>query len=225
MRASSVKVRAGIRISPRGWSSPGKAATRTARRNASAAAKVIFSPPTCTNTPVKTGRESSSAAAKATSAIISLSRVASSTTGGSPSSALGISGNSDASKPFMFALLPRLLTFRVLVSSTNAISTGVCGKLLTKSVSSFAGTVVVPSSSICASTQQLMPISKLVADSFRRPWSVVSKILDRIGSVLRLETAWLTANSPRLRSCCLHVIFTMFFLQGMTKERHEKVPV
>jgi hypothetical protein len=26
--------------------------------------------------------------------------------------------------------------------------------------------------------------------------------------VLRLETAWLTAVNPRLKSCCLHVIFT-----------------
>src|SRR5205085_5940366 len=120
-------------------------------------------------TPVKTGRDSSSDAAKATSLIISLSWAASITTGGSPPSALGISGNSEASKPLIFALLPSLLILILLESSGTVISTEDGDRLFTKSVSSFAGTVVVPSSSTWASTQQLMPISKFVADNFRRP--------------------------------------------------------
>src|SRR6266705_1102392 len=72
----------------------------------------------------------------------------------------------------------------------------------------FGRTVVVPSSSTWTSIQQLMPISRFVADNFKRSCWVAIKILARIGSVVRFETAWLTMERPRLRSCCLHVIFT-----------------
>ena len=146
IRASSFSVRAGMRISPCTVSSPGSGVERTASRKASAAANVTCSFPTCTSTPVKTGRDSSSEAAITTSSIISLSVAASSITGGSPPSALGIKGNSEASIPLIFALLPSLLIFILFVSSGTVISTPDCGKLFTKSVSSLAGTVVDPSS-------------------------------------------------------------------------------
>src|SRR6266702_218793 len=51
-----------------------------------------------------------------------------------------------------------------------------------------------------------MPISRLVADNSRRSPSALNRICDRMGSVLRLETAWLTVASARLSSDCLHVI-------------------
>src|SRR5438067_10748688 len=54
-----------------------------------------------------------------------------------------------------------------------------------------------------------MPISRLVAESFKRPLSLANRTLDRIGSVLRFETAWLTVERPRLKSCCLQVILTI----------------
>src|ERR1700694_2675973 len=38
-----------------------------------------------------------------------------------------------------------------------------------------------------------------------------------MGSVLRFETAGLTMESPRLRSCCLHVIFT-----GVLSSKHDQ---
>src|SRR2546430_2151760 len=101
-----------MRISPCTVSSPGSGVVRTASLKASAAANVTCSFPTCTSTPVKTGRDSSSEAAITTSSIISLSVAASSITGGSPPSALGIKGNSEASIPLIFALLPSLLMFK-----------------------------------------------------------------------------------------------------------------
>src|SRR5579884_1411382 len=53
-----------------------------------------------------------------------------------------------------------------------------------------------------------MPTSRLVAERRMRSPSVAIRMLARMGRVLRVETAWLTVESPLARSCCLHVIFT-----------------
>src|SRR5690242_13282734 len=184
------------------------AVERTAKRKLSAAAKVSRPPLTRARTPVKTGRASSVAAAKATSAIIARSSPALTVSGGCPPSAVGIAGNSPGSIPRIVAWLRWSLTFRLCPDGCNASVTSVGGSVLTKSVSRRDGLVVPPSSWMLAGTQQVMPISRLVAERRRRPFSAASRILERIGSVLRVETAWLTVESPRARSCCLQVSFT-----------------
>ena len=62
-----------------------------------------------------------------------------------------------------------------------------------------AGTVVAPSSSTLAPIQQVMPISRLVAESFNRPWSVASRMLLSTGSVERVATARPTIDRPLAR--------------------------
>src|SRR5579862_7790350 len=52
-----------------------------------------------------------------------------------------------------------------------------------------------------------MPISRLVADNFNRPWSLAIKMFDNIGRVLREGTARPTTEIPRTRSCCVHEAF------------------
>jgi hypothetical protein len=82
------------------------------------------------------------------------------------------------------------------------------GRLFTKSVNSFAGTVIAPSSSTFAGTQQFTPISRLVAVSFNRPASVRRRTLLRIGSVPRVETARPTIWSPLVRFSWRQMTFT-----------------
>src|SRR6187455_3203534 len=53
-----------------------------------------------------------------------------------------------------------------------------------------------------------MPISRLVAVSFRPASSVLSRTLARTGSVLRLDTARLTTDRPRARFSCMTESFT-----------------
>src|SRR5512147_3046721 len=97
----------------------------------------------------------------------------------------------------------------------NARVTSAAGSELTNSVKRRDGLVVAPSSWILAGTQQVMPISRLVAERRRRPFSAESRMLERIGRVLRVETAWLTVESPRARSCCLQVSFTAASSDGI----------
>src|SRR5271165_700389 len=52
-----------------------------------------------------------------------------------------------------------------------------------------------------------MPSSRLVAENFKRPLSVNSKMFPRMGRVLRYETARPTAETPRTRSFCLQATF------------------
>lgn len=60
---------------------------------------------------------------------------------------------------------------------------------------SLAGTVMAPSSSTFAGTQQLIPTSRLVAVRRRRPESVRSRTFPRIGRLPRVETL-----APRSRA-------------------------
>jgi len=50
-----------------------------------------------------------------------------------------------------------------------------------------------------AGIQQVMPNSKLVAESRKRPSSVAIKMFDKTGNVLREETARETVLRPRAR--------------------------
>src|SRR5258705_13181445 len=61
---------------------------------------------------------------------------------------------------------------------------------------------------MAAGTRHVMPISRLVAERRMASPSVATRMCERIGSVERVETAWLTVESPLARSCCLHVNFT-----------------
>src|SRR5258705_8140326 len=61
---------------------------------------------------------------------------------------------------------------------------------------------------MAAGTRHVMPISRLVAERRMASPSVATRMCERIGSVGRVETAWLTVESPLARSCCLHVNFT-----------------
>ena len=63
------------------------------------------------------------------------------------------------------------------------------GRVLIRSPKVRDGTVVEPSCSMRAGIQQVMPISRLVAESRRRPSSVAISTLASTGRVLRGETA------------------------------------
>jgi hypothetical protein len=67
--------------------------------------------------------------------------------------------------------------------------------------------VISPSSLILPGTQQLIPISRLVAVSFRPPSCVLSSTLASTGNVARLLTARLTTPSPRARFSCMTETF------------------
>ena len=86
------------------------------------------------------------------------------------------------------------------------------GMVLTRSVKVRAGTVVDPSSSIFAPIQQVMPNSRLVAESLKRPSSVATRMFDRTGRVLRGDTARDTILNPWARFSCRTVIFIFNFL-------------
>ncbi len=81
------------------------------------------------------------------------------------------------------------------------------GSEATRSVRSFAGTVISPSSATFPGTQQLIPISRLVAVSFSPEFSVLRSTLASTGSVARLLTARLTVWSPRARFSCITETF------------------
>jgi len=70
-----------------------------------------------------------------------------------------------------------------------------------------AGTVVAPSSSTLAPIQQLIPTSRLVAESFSRPASVARSTLPSTGSVERGETARPTMLRPFARFSCRQETF------------------
>ena len=95
-----------------------------------------------------------------------------------------------------------------MVRTLSDISIGPGGSEFTKSLNSFAGTVIAPSSSTLAGTQQFTPISRLVAVSFSRPPSVFRRTLPRIGRVPRVETPRPTIARPRVRFSCRQLTFT-----------------
>jgi hypothetical protein len=67
--------------------------------------------------------------------------------------------------------------------------------------------VVEPSCSIFAPIQQVMPSSRLVAESRSRPSSVAISTFESTGRVLRGETARETRLNPRARLSCKTVTF------------------
>ena len=140
--------------------------------------------------------------------IMALSRPASSAMGVSTLRSIpGMTGNSRGSTPRIFVLLPSQVRFSVCdpngIVKVNIFS----GSKPTIFVSNVAGNTVVPSCSICASIQTWMPISRLVAETRNRPPSVATRIPERMGTVLRSSTAFLTTLSARARSSCLQVSF------------------
>ena len=88
------------------------------------------------------------------------------------------------------------------------------GSEFTNSPSRRAGTVVAPSSSTFACTQQVIAMSRLVAASLRRASSVASRTLLVTGSGLRLATARPTMPRPRARFSWLQESFTSGNLRG-----------
>jgi hypothetical protein len=81
------------------------------------------------------------------------------------------------------------------------------GNDATKSVRSLAGTVISPSSVTLPGTQQLIPISRLVAVSLSPAFSVLRSTFARTGRVARLLTARLTVARPRARFSCITEMF------------------
>ncbi len=155
------------------------------------------SPSKRVSTPVRIGRASSLAAAKATSArarrrTFWLTRVV----GRSP--AAGIAGNSSASIPRRWVSKRPHRRWSRSPSRTSR-SMRSFGSELTTSVRRRAGTVIAPSVSILPGTQYVIPISRFVAVSFRPASSVRRSTLASTGRVLRLDTAWLTTERPRAR--------------------------
>src|SRR5687767_271419 len=116
-------------------------------------------------------------------------------------------GNSSASMPLMLDLLfPQVsLSVRSFGDSTRSIRW--FGRDATRSVRSFAGTVISPSSVTLPGTQQLIPISRLVAVSLSPEFSVLSSTLASTGRVARLLTARLTVPRPRARFSCITEMF------------------
>ena len=207
IRATSKRLRAGMMISTFGSTLVSSGARRTESRYGSAAAIVTSLASNVVKTPVSTGRESSVAATNATSLIIRRSTPWAIRVVGL-SGIAGMIGNSSASRPFMLASVVALLRCTVLVRTLSAMSIGPAGSELTKSVNSLAGTVIAPSSSIFAGTQQFTPISRLVAVSFSRPPSVLTRTFPRIGRVPRVETPRPTIERPRVRFSCRQLTFT-----------------
>ena len=173
----------------------------TPNRNPSAAANVNLSPVISTFTPVSTGRESSVAAAIPTCLIASVNTFVS-TLPATPESTVGIGGNSFAGAPFICAENRAHCTDIPTGCSVYRRSTRSAGSEFVNSVSSRAGTVTVPSSSICAPIHVLMAISWFVADNFNRALSVAINTFCMTGYVVRAGTALATNPSPRLRFSC-----------------------
>ena len=142
----------------------------------------------CSSSPVRTGRASSVEAAICVCST-ARSRPSSGIVSRSPSSGRGPGGNSSASMHLMCVSKRPQRTARVWVAVSRLISSVSSGRLPTKSVSSRAGTVVLPSSATAAGTTFRMPISRFVAVR-ARPSAVVSRrTLFRMGSVVRVEMA------------------------------------
>src|SRR3990170_2574306 len=198
--------RAGRTAGARAGPPAGKPTVRTDRRKPSAAASVNLLSSISNRTPVRTGRESSVEAAKATWAITSRNSLTGRVTPSSPGAG-GIGGNSWLSMHLMSLRNEPHSMCRVCVRTTRAISTLSLGMVLTRSTSVAAGAVVEPSSSTLAPIQQVIPISRLVAERRRRPPSVASRILLSTGSVLRREAARLTTPRPRARFSCRQETF------------------
>ena len=203
-RCSSLRVRPGMMQSTGSATGDARLAVCTAKRNPSAAAKVTLSPSISSFTPVSTGRESSVAAANTILSIASLSTLASIATP-TPSSTVGMGGNSSAS-------VPRILPSKRPEVSSIPRGFGVCltsiwssGRETTKSVRRRAGTVTDPSSSTLPPIQVVMAISRLVAVSLMRPSSVVMRTFCVTGSVLRVATARPTVLRALLRFSCKQV--------------------
>ena len=182
-------------------------ACRTESRYGSAAAIVTRSPANVVSTPVSTGRLSSVAATKATSPIMRRSVPCDMRVVGL-SGICGMIGNSSASRPLMFASYGPDFRCTVFVRTLRESSTLPGGSELTKSMKSFAGTVMAPSSSTFAGTQQLIPTSRLVAVSLRRPASVRRRTLPRIGRLPRVETPRPAIPNPWARFSCRQTTFT-----------------
>ena len=111
-------------------------------------------------------------------------------------------GKSSASWPLTRASKRAHLISMPAWSSPETMSTRSGGRELTKSVSSLAGMVTVPSPSTCAPIQTLTAISRSVAASFRRELSVASRTFCVMGSVVRVATARWTTERPRFRFSC-----------------------
>ncbi len=155
---------------------------------------------------MSTGRDSSVAAAK-TTWLIPCRRASISTLVAIPSSTLGMGGKSLASTPLIRASKRAHFSSRVLVRGDRLISILSLGRELINSVRSRAGTVIVPSSSTLAPIQQLIAISRLVATSLRRDWSVAKRMLLVMGRVVLVATALPTRLSPRFKFSCRHDSF------------------
>ncbi len=97
---------------------------------------------------------------------------------------------------------------RVVPFSISRSTRSPDGRPPTTSVMSRAGTVREPSASILPGTQAVMPISRLVAVSFRPASSVRSSTLASTGRELRPLTARLTTDRPRARFSCITESFT-----------------
>ena len=102
----------------------------------------------------------------------------------------------------MLALFCPQQSFKTPDPCYKSMSIRSLGKELTNSVSSLAGTVMIPSSSTIAPIQVVMAISRFVADSFSMDWSVLISTFWVMGKVDRLATARPTIPSPRLRFSC-----------------------
>ena len=100
--------------------------------------------------------------------------------------------------PVMLASLRPATIFNCFARSV-LMSMRSLGNEVTKSVRRRAGTVIAPSSSTAAPSQQVTAISRFVAASFSRPSSLDIRTWEVWGSVLRVATARPTTASPLAR--------------------------
>jgi hypothetical protein len=82
---------------------------------------------------------------------------------------------------------------------------------LTRSDKVREGKVIDPSSTTFAPIQQVTTISKLVAESFKRPPSVAIRMFANTGKVERVLTARPTMLNPFAKFSCKHEIFMFCF--------------
>ena len=175
----------------------------TASRNPSAAARVSRSPSNSMLMPVRTGRDSSVAAAMETREIPSRNPSAP-ISAVIPSATSGTGGKSSASIPFTCAWKRPQVNCTVRPPAGISMWTSSLGRELTNSPSRRAGTVMLPCSSTLAPTQQVVAISRFVATSFRRDSSATRSIFWATGNVDRTATDRPTIPRPRLRFSCRH---------------------
>ena len=158
------------------------------------------------SSPVSTGLASSVEAAIWVCSM-ALSRPSRGMLSRSPSSGRGPGGNSSASMHLIRVSKRPQRTVSVWVPVSSSISSGASGSVATKSVRSLAGAVVLPSSATSAGTTLRMPISRLVAVSESPSEVVSSRMLLRMGSVVRLEIALDTIWRAWLSTCGWQVSF------------------